>query len=60
MFSNSHTDMMSKNINSTGPLCWQLNMEVTLNPKQIPNLKEFISHLTQTMHSSLPGSLVIW
>lgn len=27
---------------------------------QIPNLKEFVSHLTQTMHSSLPGSLVIW
>ncbi|KAL8552239.1 hypothetical protein ACS0TY_001077 [Phlomoides rotata] len=39
---------------------WLLNMEVTLDPKQIPNLKEFVSHLTQTMHSSLPGSLVIW
>jgi mannosyl-glycoprotein endo-beta-N-acetylglucosaminidase len=38
----------------------QLNMEVELELGQIPNLKEFISHLTQTMHSSLPGSLVIW
>ncbi|CAK7325923.1 unnamed protein product [Dovyalis caffra] len=39
---------------------WLLNMEVELDSGQIPNLKEFISHLTQTMHSSLPGSLVIW
>lgn len=38
----------------------QLNMEVKLDLVQIPNLKEFVSHLTQTMHSSLPGSLVIW
>ncbi|XP_022744457.1 cytosolic endo-beta-N-acetylglucosaminidase 1 [Durio zibethinus] len=39
---------------------WLLNMEVQLDVGQIPNLKEFVSHLTQTMHSSLPGSLVIW
>ncbi|KAI3458498.1 hypothetical protein Pfo_015161 [Paulownia fortunei] len=39
---------------------WLLNMEVTLDPGQIPNLKAFVSHLSQTMHSSLPGSLVIW
>ncbi|XP_007008872.2 PREDICTED: cytosolic endo-beta-N-acetylglucosaminidase 1 [Theobroma cacao] len=39
---------------------WLLNIEVELEVGQIPNLKEFISHLTQTMHSSLPGSLVIW
>ncbi|KAE8669379.1 Cytosolic endo-beta-N-acetylglucosaminidase 2 [Hibiscus syriacus] len=39
---------------------WLLNMEVNLDIGQIPNLKEFISHLTQTMHSSVPGSLVIW
>ncbi|XVF24182.1 hypothetical protein REPUB_Repub13aG0105400 [Reevesia pubescens] len=39
---------------------WLLNIEVQLDVGQIPNLKEFISHLTQTMHSSLPGSLVIW
>lgn len=38
----------------------QLNMEVELDVGEIPNLKEFVSHLTQTMHSSLPGSLVIW
>ncbi|KAK8978375.1 hypothetical protein V6N11_028378 [Hibiscus sabdariffa] len=39
---------------------WLLNMEVNLDISQIPNLKEFVSHLTQTMHSSVPGSLVIW
>lgn len=35
-------------------------MEIELKSSQIPNLKEFVSHLTQTMHSSVPGSLVIW
>ncbi|KAL2317092.1 hypothetical protein Fmac_030968 [Flemingia macrophylla] len=39
---------------------WLLNMEVSLNPEQIPNLKEFVNHLSLTMHSSVPGSLVIW
>ncbi|KAL2558258.1 Cytosolic endo-beta-N-acetylglucosaminidase 1 [Forsythia ovata] len=39
---------------------WLLNMEVTLDPKQIPNLKEFVNHLSQTMHSAVPGSIVIW
>lgn len=37
-----------------------MNMEVQLDVGQIPNLKEFVSHLTQTMHSLVPGSLVIW
>ncbi|PON99445.1 Glycoside hydrolase [Trema orientale] len=37
-----------------------LNMEVSLNISQIPILKTFVSHLTQTMHSAIPGSLVIW
>ncbi|XP_065870861.1 cytosolic endo-beta-N-acetylglucosaminidase 1-like [Euphorbia lathyris] len=39
---------------------WLMNMEVALDVEQIPNLKEFVSHLTQVMHSSVPGSLVIW
>ncbi|KAK9283155.1 hypothetical protein L1049_011386 [Liquidambar formosana] len=39
---------------------WLINMEVKLDLGQIPNLKEFVSHLTQTMHSSMAGSLVIW
>ncbi|KAJ7959600.1 Cytosolic endo-beta-N-acetylglucosaminidase [Quillaja saponaria] len=39
---------------------WLINMEVNLNPLQISNLKEFVNHLSVTMHSSLPGSLVIW
>lgn len=38
----------------------QINMEVSLNVEKIPILKEFVSHLTKVMHSSLPGSLVIW
>ncbi|KAG9141581.1 hypothetical protein Leryth_023959 [Lithospermum erythrorhizon] len=37
---------------------WLINMEVKI--KHVPNLKEFISHLTQMMHSSVPGSLIIW
>ncbi|KAL1104682.1 hypothetical protein V6Z11_D04G082200 [Gossypium hirsutum] len=39
---------------------WLLNLEVKVDIGQIPNLKEFVGHLTQTIHSSLPGSLVIW
>ncbi|XP_039038812.1 cytosolic endo-beta-N-acetylglucosaminidase 1-like [Hibiscus syriacus] len=39
---------------------WLLNIENNIDVNQIPNLKEFISHLTETMHSSVPGSLVIW
>ncbi|KAI8030212.1 Cytosolic endo-beta-N-acetylglucosaminidase 1 [Camellia lanceoleosa] len=39
---------------------WLINMEVNLDVGRIPNLKEFIIHLTTTMHSSVPGSLVIW
>ncbi|KAI3470921.1 hypothetical protein Pfo_027584 [Paulownia fortunei] len=39
---------------------WLINMEVDLDPGQIPTLEEFVSHLSQTMHSSLPGSMVIW
>ncbi|XP_002520784.3 cytosolic endo-beta-N-acetylglucosaminidase 1 [Ricinus communis] len=39
---------------------WLMNIEVELEAKQIPNLKEFVSHLTQIMHSTVPGSLVIW
>ncbi|GLT92925.1 hypothetical protein SLE2022_107350 [Rubroshorea leprosula] len=39
---------------------WLMNIEVKLDVGQIPNLKEFVSHLTTTMHSSVRGSLVIW
>ncbi|KAJ8537248.1 hypothetical protein K7X08_035649 [Anisodus acutangulus] len=39
---------------------WLVNMEVSMDVGQIPNLKEFVSHLTQSMHSLVPGSLVIW
>ncbi|KAE8722061.1 hypothetical protein F3Y22_tig00014444pilonHSYRG00204 [Hibiscus syriacus] len=39
---------------------WMLNLEFQVDVGQISNLKEFVSHFTQTMHSLLPGSLVIW
>ncbi|XP_076954676.1 cytosolic endo-beta-N-acetylglucosaminidase 1-like [Bidens hawaiensis] len=39
---------------------WLINMEVSLDIEKIPILKEFVSHLTEVMHSSVPGSLVIW
>ncbi|XP_004148185.2 cytosolic endo-beta-N-acetylglucosaminidase 1 isoform X2 [Cucumis sativus] len=39
---------------------WLMNMEISLNSHQIPHMKEFVSHLTRSMHSKLPGSLVIW
>ncbi|QHN81953.1 Cytosolic endo-beta-N-acetylglucosaminidase [Arachis hypogaea] len=38
----------------------QINMEVNLDRGQIPNLKEFVDHLSSLMHSSVPGSLVLW
>ncbi|KAJ7963921.1 Cytosolic endo-beta-N-acetylglucosaminidase [Quillaja saponaria] len=39
---------------------WLINIEVNLDRGQISNLKEFVNHLSITMHSSLPGSLVLW
>ncbi|KAJ6987367.1 hypothetical protein NC653_020579 [Populus alba x Populus x berolinensis] len=39
---------------------WLINMEVSLHKQQIPNLEEFVSHLTHAMHSLMPESLVIW
>lgn len=39
---------------------WLINMEVKLELEQITHLKEFVDHLTVSMHNSLPGSLVIW
>nr|XP_034923841.1 uncharacterized protein LOC118055913 [Populus alba] len=38
---------------------WLINMEVSLHKQQIPNLEEFVSHLTHAMHSLMPESLVI-
>lgn len=38
----------------------QMNMEISMNSQQVLHLKEFVSYLTQSMHSKLPGSLVIW
>ncbi|KAF3330467.1 cytosolic endo-beta-N-acetylglucosaminidase-like protein [Carex littledalei] len=39
---------------------WLINFEVKLDIDLINNLKEFVNHLTKIMHSSVPGSLVIW
>ncbi|KAG6765486.1 hypothetical protein POTOM_029530 [Populus tomentosa] len=38
---------------------WLINMEVSLHKQQIPNLEEFVSHLTHAMDSLMPESLVI-
>uniref|UniRef100_A0A7N0THI6 mannosyl-glycoprotein endo-beta-N-acetylglucosaminidase n=1 Tax=Kalanchoe fedtschenkoi TaxID=63787 RepID=A0A7N0THI6_KALFE len=39
---------------------WLINMEVQLDKEQIPNLKEFVSRLTERMHAAVAHSLVIW
>ncbi|KFK24965.1 hypothetical protein AALP_AA8G048600 [Arabis alpina] len=39
---------------------WLINIENVIDEVQIPNLKTFVSHLTEAMHSSVPGGLVIW
>ncbi|CAH9121492.1 unnamed protein product [Cuscuta epithymum] len=39
---------------------WLINLEVEIAVGQLPNLIDFVNHLTQAMHSSVPGSLVIW
>ncbi|GER44853.1 cytosolic endo-beta-N-acetylglucosaminidase [Striga asiatica] len=39
---------------------WLINLEVDAEPEKILILEEFVSYLTQTLHSKLPGSLVIW
>lgn len=41
-------------------ISFQINIEVTLDIALVGNLKEFVNHLTKIMHSSVPGSLVIW
>ncbi|KAL9680649.1 hypothetical protein QQ045_018534 [Rhodiola kirilowii] len=38
----------------------KINMEVQLDKEQIPNLKEFVSHLIEKMHAGVANSLVIW
>ncbi|XP_047052165.1 cytosolic endo-beta-N-acetylglucosaminidase 1-like [Lolium rigidum] len=39
---------------------WPINIEVKLDTQFIDNLKEFVNHLTKTVHAAVPGSLVIW
>lgn len=38
----------------------QINIENEIDEEQIPNLKEFVSHLTKVLRLSAPGALVIW
>ncbi|CAN6921477.1 unnamed protein product [Brassica oleracea] len=38
----------------------QINIENEIDEEQIPNLMEFVSHLTKVLHLSTPGALVIW
>ncbi|WZY73954.1 hypothetical protein YC2023_006194 [Brassica napus] len=39
---------------------WLINIENEIDKEQIPNLMEFVSHLTKVLHLSMPGALVIW
>ncbi|KAF3531715.1 hypothetical protein DY000_02043466 [Brassica cretica] len=39
---------------------WLINIENEIDKEQVPNLMEFVSHLTKVLHLSTPGSLVIW
>ncbi|CAA7034411.1 unnamed protein product [Microthlaspi erraticum] len=39
---------------------WLINIENEIDEEKIPNLKEFVSHLTKVLHLSSPGALVIW
>lgn len=39
---------------------WLLNVECSLNARQIPMLKEFVDHLTFRMHQEVPHGTVIW
>ncbi|RID80795.1 hypothetical protein BRARA_A03431 [Brassica rapa] len=38
----------------------QINIENEIDKEQVPNLMEFVSHLTKVLHLSTPGSLIIW
>ncbi|KAF8106576.1 hypothetical protein N665_0137s0028 [Sinapis alba] len=39
---------------------WLINIENEIDEEQIPNMKEFVSHLTKVLHLSTPEALVIW
>ncbi|KFK38487.1 hypothetical protein AALP_AA3G119600 [Arabis alpina] len=39
---------------------WLINIENEIDEEQIPNLMEFVSHLTKILHLFTPGALVIW
>ncbi|CAL9220358.1 unnamed protein product [Arabidopsis halleri] len=39
---------------------WLINIENEVDEEQIPNMKEFVSHLKKVLHLSTPGALVIW
>ncbi|KAK8928238.1 hypothetical protein KSP39_PZI017503 [Platanthera zijinensis] len=56
----TYAERLAELANMLGFDGWLLNMEVSLDRHQIPNLKEFVGHLTQTMHNLVPGSLIIW
>lgn len=51
---------MSCDYVNNAEISFQINFEVKLDIDLINNLKEFVNHLTKIMHSSVPGSLVIW
>ncbi|KAG0489647.1 hypothetical protein HPP92_006510 [Vanilla planifolia] len=56
----TYAERLAELANKLGFDGWLINMEVKLDPQQTINLKEFVSHLTQSIHNVVPGSLVIW
>ncbi|KAJ3676455.1 hypothetical protein LUZ60_003867 [Juncus effusus] len=55
-----YADRLSELAQALGFDGWLINMEVNLDIDLIENMKEFVKHLTNSMHSAVPGSLIIW
>ncbi|XP_022551383.2 cytosolic endo-beta-N-acetylglucosaminidase 2-like isoform X2 [Brassica napus] len=55
-----YAERLSELATSLGFDGWLINIENEIDKEQIPNLMEFVSHLTEVLHLSTPGSLVIW
>ncbi|WOL14807.1 cytosolic endo-beta-N-acetylglucosaminidase 1-like [Canna indica] len=58
--SHMYAERLTELATSLGFDGWLVNIEVKLDEEQIDNLKEFVHHLSRSMHASVPGSLVIW
>ncbi|CAG7890523.1 unnamed protein product [Brassica rapa] len=55
-----YAERLAELVTSLGFDGWLINIENEIDKEQVPNLMEFVSHLTKVLHLSTPGSLVIW